>query len=1257
MIKKTRRVLAIGIVFLAFIVLAIRIGVAHLVQQTHYFEDIATRSFLHTVKIQSVSTYWKGVHPLFALKDVTILGDDGKQILIEMDHLNIGIDFLSSFLHWTFIPGMLEVSGAKISLFQDQLGHWKIADLNQNATSTATEFNEWLKWLATQKQISLTDIHIQFQTTHQKIIPIDIEKIESFSRIFSTQIEGEVSIKQPRLATLHLVAILKKTLRFESMEANLYLNAENLDVGPWIKTFELEGWTINQGILSTQIWATWKNKKWDSVQVSFSGKDVSLKNKNKIISLTLEPIQLVWNRLDNEVWQLRGLIEEASINHSIEINEPIVFLYQQAPKQQQFQIKEVSFSLLNSLIPLFSDFENDEITLFKKANLSGFLRNIYFQKKEDTWLLDGELENLKSDPIDEIPGVVNLSGGFQIRPDMGFFDFDSKNLSMMFPKVFRSTVVLDRAAGKINWGKRPGGFLIQLRDGRIVNVDGAAYGQLSLWVDEKQKNSWISLLGGGVLNSLDRRALYLPFTVMPTEVVDWIDQAVMAGKGESSATVVLNGPLEQFPFDNHEGQFTVDATLKNVALHIEKDWPTISEITGNLIFNNRSMFFKEGAGKIATSTTLSNLQASIPYMGPATAAVLNVSGNAKTSVEDALMFIHQSPLNALLKYRLAAFEGRGPLDLKLSFSLPLSDSKQKVNFNGSLKFLGDTLGVTPIFIEKLKGKLRFTELGFSSPFIEGELGGFPLLIKIGSKNSDHWSMSYGTVRGKFSSALLNNADSNIIFEKYLKGESDFIANFNFYHSDDNKNLPLDQFELSSDLKGLAIHLPAPFGKAEQDSKYLSLKIKWITEGFVLQLTEGEEIQGLFSFSGKDKTFDKGVLGINLPPVALSSSPGLLIIGNMPGFDWQAWRKIIDENTPKKENKNEKNFPSFLRKIDLTIGKMNIGGKDWENTRVQLEEENNVRVVDLQNSFLNGKFYLTENSDALKIRLDTLSLPEVSDTDTKISPRELPALDFDCTSVRIGNKDLGHISFLTTPSSEGLSIDKLSLTSGHCALNARGEWQKSKNQEISKLIGSISSSDLAQTFQSWGMTPGVVSHNALGHFSLQWTGSPFGLNMKTLNGEFDLNIENGAFTDVGESASLKIGLGRLLTLLSLQSIQQHLQLNFSDLTDKGFNFKILKGRFSLNQGQAVTEGVFIDGPVAKVKMSGRIGLSTHDYDLQLDITPYVTSSLPIIATVAGGPVVGAVAWVTDKVLSPVVQKLTTYHYHVTGMWDSPVINKD
>src|SRR3989338_5509259 len=545
MIKKTRRVLAIGIVFLAFVVLAIRIGVAHLVQQTHYFEDIATRSFSHTVKIQSVSTYWKGLHPLFALKDVTILGDD-KQILIEMDHLNIGIDFLSSFLHWTFIPGMLEVSGAKISLFQDQLGHWKIVDLNQNATSTATEFNEWLKWLATQKQILLTDIHIQFQTTHQKIIPIDIEKIESFSRIFSTQIEGEVSVKQPQLATLHLVAILKKTLRFESMEANLYLNAENVDVGPWIKTFALEGWTINQGILSTQI--------WDSAQVYFSGKDVSLKNKNKIISLTLEPIQLIWNRLDNEVWQLRGLVEEASINHSIKINEPIVFLYQQAPKQQQFQIKEVSFSLLNSLIPLFSDFENDEILLFKKANLSGSLKNIYFQKNENTWLLGGELENLKSAPIDEIPGVVNLSGEFQIRPDVGFFDFDSKNLSMMFPKVFRSTVVLDRAAGKINWEKRPGGFLIQLREGWIVNVDGAAYGQLSVFVDEKQKNSWMSLLGGGVLNSLDRRALYLPFTVMSTEVVDWIDQAVMPGKGESSATVVLNGPLEQFPFDYHEGQ-------------------------------------------------------------------------------------------------------------------------------------------------------------------------------------------------------------------------------------------------------------------------------------------------------------------------------------------------------------------------------------------------------------------------------------------------------------------------------------------------------------------------------------------------------------------------------------------------------------------------------------------------------------------------------------------------------------------------------
>ena len=68
--------------------------------------------------------------------------------------------------------------------------------------------------------------------------------------------------------------------------------------------------------------------------------------------------------------------------------------------------------------------------------------------------------------------------------------------------------------------------------------------------------------------------------------------------------------------------------------------------------------------------------------------------------------------------------------------------------------------------------------------------------------------------------------------------------------------------------------------------------------------------------------------------------------------------------------------------------------------------------------------------------------------------------------------------------------------------------------------------------------------------------------------------------------------------------------------------------------------------------GKIGLLKKDYDLEIRVVPYVTSSVPVIATIAGGPVIGAIAWVTNKVLSPEVDRMSRKTIHVTGTWAKP-----
>ena len=83
---------------------------------------------------------------------------------------------------------------------------------------------------------------------------------------------------------------------------------------------------------------------------------------------------------------------------------------------------------------------------------------------------------------------------------------------------------------------------------------------------------------------------------------------------------------------------------------------------------------------------------------------------------------------------------------------------------------------------------------------------------------------------------------------------------------------------------------------------------------------------------------------------------------------------------------------------------------------------------------------------------------------------------------------------------------------------------------------------------------------------------------------------------------------------------------------------------------------MSGTVAEVNVDGRVGLGAHDYDLKLSVTPHLTSSIPVIAAIAGGPIIGAVIFAADKALSSGLKHVNMYVYKVTGSWLNPDINK-
>ena len=135
-----------------------------------------------------------------------------------------------------------------------------------------------------------------------------------------------------------------------------------------------------------------------------------------------------------------------------------------------------------------------------------------------------------------------------------------------------------------------------------------------------------------------------------------------------------------------------------------------------------------------------------------------------------------------------------------------------------------------------------------------------------------------------------------------------------------------------------------------------------------------------------------------------------------------------------------------------------------------------------------------------------------------------------------------------------------------------------------------------------------------------------------------------------------GAGRALGLLSLARLPKRLTLDFTDLFGEGFNFERITGNFVLDYGNAYTNDLVIDGPAARIDITGRVGLAERDYDELVTVTPYLDSSLPLAGAIVGGPAVGVAALVAEQLLDGKLglNEMAREQYTVVGSWDAPEV---
>jgi uncharacterized protein YhdP len=380
------------------------------------------------------------------------------------------------------------------------------------------------------------------------------------------------------------------------------------------------------------------------------------------------------------------------------------------------------------------------------------------------------------------------------------------------------------------------------------------------------------------------------------------------------------------------------------------------------------------------------------------------------------------------------------------------------------------------------------------------------------------------------------------------------------------------------------------------------------------------------------------------------------------MQWKSSLKGVVLDLPEpwhKEAQEEK--PLLLNASVVSNGALNMN-LDYQQARWTFALKNKIWQIETDQANFSGQLTYNPNGqiDAKlsKLWLDSHFFNAGQDKSSlPWKVKQLPNIRLEVADFRWEKLALGQLIFIASQKPSAWTIEQISVQTPNYAMLLQGDATETKKGGFStQFHGEMRIGSLAKMLEMWEITPVANCKDGYVRFQGGWKAALNKISLKTLDGDLDIALKKGNITHLDAETEQKIGLGKLLSILSLQTLPRRLQLDFSDLATQGFTYDLFKGHFDLHNGLLTTKDSMMDGPIAHVKMRGDLNVLDRWYDLELQVYPYITASLPVVATIAGGPLAGVATWAANHVINQGMQKVSGYTYKITGPWQQPVVQQ-
>jgi uncharacterized protein (TIGR02099 family) len=1286
------------------------------------------------VTIKKIEADWKGLKPGVLLRGVKLQSLEGEDIA-DMDRAMLRLDILRSLTHARLVWSDLSVEKIRLSFQQQDDGFWQIAGLTTNKSNTnnstvATKIDPLIDMLLLSHHLSIKQSHLQFafnngQTLNLTAPKLLLENKNNFHRL-SLQVDIE---NKPR--SLFLLMEANGDPRDQhNLQAKAYLELNQFPTSEPLRAataFLLSGQESHlnsEGEVSAKIWTETRD---DQQGFNLTGKlnlqRLLLDIDERHLALDKFSADLSGHWLRDGKWHL-GLqsITAMLANENIQ-NMNLIARSTGFKQAVQLRLDQLDLEKTHQLLDRAGILGNQRLqqvmqTLQPKGLLSNLEISFPYQDAKN-WQLAANAKEVNVSPWQGVPGLTGVEGYIKLNAKGGYISIDSRDgFSMFYANVYTEPMTYDRMFGQVAWHLQKENNKVYVNSGALnfyqANEHTSGYMWLSMPWFKGTDNVDLNLQIGSKQLNVSQYKKYTPKTLSP-KLLEWLEKSIGKDNSGQASNIGFVYRASLNIKEPYARSYQLAMDLQNTELLYHSDWPELKAMSGHLFIDNAKVQAEISSAKVF-DTEIKQAKVQMNPKADMQGSLLTIKASLDGSASDGLRILREGALRRYLGNSMDSWFMFGNIQTALDLVVPLgtnnpeSDAHQQVDiaihssgfemqnlnlqmtdltghiaYNNKTGLLSDNLTAI-LFDQKVTAKLKtIRENGKNKTRVD-------LTGTVAIDDLAEWTRRPETLF--FKGLLPYELSVELKHNNKVSGQ-ELVANGILQSSSDFKNDAFAEVTLSSNLEGVSVDLPQPYGKKAKVKRPFSFKLWMQPDYSQIQATYDGKLDTLFRLQrGKNSRLLNANIALS-EEAKFASDDGIhasefLVSGFVSGFDLDAWKKTKSQydlyqqrfasSVAEVPASNSDEIAGLPFRTAITLGVYQLGTVQFENLAVVATRSYQGWNLNLQNSKIAGDLLVPHDSQLpLNVQLQQLYLdsaktdellvtpsPGVTEKDQSksgVDPRKLPLANISVGELFIDGEAWGKVGFEIKPNSQGALIDNIKgnirgMEIGHHDVADRGAqlfWQITEKGQQSRFVGQLTTNNMAEVLRNWKKPEMVESQTASILIDVNWLSSPQNFHLVDIAGMIQLKLTEGRFH---RDASAGDGLLRLMSVLNFDSLARRLRLDFTDLYKTGLAYDEISGKVSFDRGtMTFVDPLVVRSPSSDLQMAGTLNLREETVNARIVANLPVAGNLTFYAALATGLPAAAGVYLVSKLFKKQVNQVASVSYTMTGSWEKPKMKFD